>query len=117
MESEQDGGVRKRGFLYLPEPKTFRLVDGDVIKAPRLELSERPLNSTKVEPWPGAPYEPKGDPLLAGVGPGSWVVRPDFTYKTAEGEDLVAPMRVATNLASRRKTRTRSASPSSAATA
>lgn len=99
LESEQDGGVRKRGFLFLPEPKTFRLPGGAVVKAPNYLLDQRPLNSAKVELWPGAPREPTGDPLLAGVGPGAWAVRPDVTSKTSEGEDLLAPMRVASNYA------------------
>jgi photosynthetic reaction center H subunit len=37
--------------------------------------------------------------LLARVGPGTYAVRPDFSYKTAEGHDLIVPLRVATNYA------------------
>ncbi len=99
LESEQDGGVRTRGFLFLPEPKTFRLADGSTIKAPTYEADVRPLNASKVEPWPGAPFAPNGDPLMAGVGPGSWAVRPDVPSKTADGHDLLAPLRIATNFA------------------
>jgi photosynthetic reaction center H subunit len=99
LESEQDGGIRGRGFLFIPDPKTFRLSDGTSIQAPTYQGDSRPLNAVKCEPWPGAPLEPTGDPLLAGVGPGSWAVRPDFPYKTAEGHELVAPLRVATNFA------------------
>jgi photosynthetic reaction center H subunit len=99
LESEADGGVKPRGWLLLPEPKTFHLADGSVVTAPNYKPDARPLNAVKAEPWPGAPYEPIGNPLLAGVGPGSWADRPDFPYKTAEGLDLIAPMRVATNFA------------------
>ena len=99
LESEADGGVKPRGWLFLPEPKTFRLADGSVISAPNFAPDARPLKAVKVEPWPGAPLTPVGDPLLAGVGPGSWAERPDFPYKTAEGLDLIAPLRVATNFA------------------
>jgi photosynthetic reaction center H subunit len=97
LESEADGVVRSRGFLFIPAPKTFRLADGSVIKAPTLQPDARPLNAAKVEPWPGAPFEPTGDPLLSGVGPGAFAVRPDFPAKTHDGHTLIAPMRVATN--------------------
>jgi photosynthetic reaction center H subunit len=99
LESEADGGVKPRGWLFLPEPKTFRLADGSVIQAPTYLPDARALNAAKTEPWPGAPYAPAGNPLLAGVGPGSWAVRPDVPYKTAEGADLIAPLRVASNFA------------------
>jgi photosynthetic reaction center H subunit len=98
LESEI-AGVKPRGWLFLPEPKTFRLADGSIIQAPTYQGDARTLNAAKTEPWPGAPFEPIGDPLLAGVGPGSWAVRPDVTYKTAEGHDLLAPLRIATNFA------------------
>jgi photosynthetic reaction center H subunit len=97
LESEADGGLNPRGFLFIPDPKTFRLSDGTSIQAPTYEGDSRPINAVKVEPWPGAPLEPTGDPILAGVGPGSWAVRPDFPYQTADGHDLIAPLRVATN--------------------
>jgi photosynthetic reaction center H subunit len=99
LESEADGGVRSPGFLFIPAPKIFRLSDGSIIKAPTLQPDARPLNAVKTEPWPGAPFEPIGDPLLAGVGPGSYAIRPDFPAKTYDGHDLIAPMRVATNFA------------------
>jgi photosynthetic reaction center H subunit len=99
LYSESEGKMGPRGFLYIPDAKTFRMADGSVVKAPTCQGDMRPVNGTKVEPWPGAPIEPNGDPLSAGVGPGSWNVRPDFAYKTLEGHDLVAPMRVATNFA------------------
>jgi photosynthetic reaction center H subunit len=88
-----------RGFLLIPKPKTFRLATGDVVQAPNYQGDKRPLNAEKTEPWPGAPFEPTGDPLTAGVGPGSYNSRPDFPYKALDGEDLVAPLRVATHFA------------------
>ena len=53
----------------------------------------------KTEPWPGAPIEPTGDPLSANVGPGSWTERRGRAHQTADGHDLLAPLRVATNYA------------------
>lgn len=98
LESPTDG-LGERGFLFIPDPKTFRLSDGTSIKAPTYLGDSRPINATAVESWPGAPLEPIGNPLLAGVGPGSFAVRPDFPYQSVEGHDLIVPTRVATNYA------------------
>lgn len=35
--------------------------------------------------------------MLASVGPGSYAERADEAYKTADGHDLIVPLRVATN--------------------
>jgi photosynthetic reaction center H subunit len=87
----------QKGWLYIPPPKTYFLRDGATIKYPSFTKDPRPFNADKIEPWPGAPFRPKGDPLLAAMGPGSWVTRPEETYKTLTGEDLVVPLRVATH--------------------
>jgi photosynthetic reaction center H subunit len=99
LESEQDGGVKDRGFLFIPSPKTFNLAGGVRLQAPSFVADTRQHKSAKVELWPGAPYEPVGDPMLAEVGPGSYALRPDVSEKNAEGHDLILPMRVATNFA------------------
>jgi photosynthetic reaction center H subunit len=99
LESEQDGGVKERGFLFIPSPKTFNLVGGVRLQAPNFVADTRQHKSAKVEVWPGAPYEPVGDPLLAEVGPGSYALRPDVSEKNAEGQPLILPLRVATNFA------------------
>lgn len=99
LESEQDGGLKERGFLFIPTPKIFSLPGGGRIPAPSFTADTRTYNSAKVEVWPGAPFEPTGDPLLAEVGPGAYALRPDVSEKNAEGRDLIAPLRVATNYA------------------
>ena len=88
-----------RGFLLIPEPKTFRLANGDVIQAPRFDEAKSPYSAEKTEPWPGAPLAPKGDPLLASVGPGSYNMRPDKPYNALGGADLVQPLRLAKHFA------------------
>lgn len=98
LESE-DRGVGDRGFLLIPEPKTFLRADGSVVLAPNFERDTRTPNATKVEVWPGAPLTPNGDPMLAEVGPGAYAQRADVTEKTYDGKDLIAPLRVATNFA------------------
>jgi photosynthetic reaction center H subunit len=99
LESE-DLGVGDRGFLLIPDPKTFLRADGSLVLAPNFdERDTRPLNAAKVAPFPGAPLTPEGDPLLAGVGPGAYAQRADVPEKTHDGRDLIAPLRIATNFA------------------
>jgi photosynthetic reaction center H subunit len=99
LVNDATGKMKDRGFLYIPQPKTFRLASGATVQAPNCEADTRPVNGTQVESWPGAPIEPNGNPLTAGVGPGSWNVRPDIISKTMEGQNLIAPLRVATHFA------------------
>ena len=80
------------GFPGMPTPKRFVMPHGrpDVF-APHPE-TQRDLDAT----WPGHvddPLVPTGDPLLAGVGAGSWQQRldePDLTY---DGKPMFRPMR------------------------
>jgi photosynthetic reaction center H subunit len=97
LESEADGGLKPRGFLLIPSPKTFLLRDGKTAQAPRFDVDPRPLMGAKIAPWPGAPIEPTGDPMLASIGPGSYALRADVTDKTHAGQDLIVPLRVATS--------------------
>ncbi|RBP11337.1 photosynthetic reaction center H subunit [Roseiarcus fermentans] len=99
LEAEVSGHFKARNVIWIPEPKTFLRADGSKVLAPNYKGDERPINARKAEPWPGAPLTPTGDPLSAGVGPGSYAARADEPYKTADGHDLLAPLRVATNYA------------------
>lgn len=91
--SEADNRIKQRGFLLLPSPKTFRLNSGAVLYRPDYAPDARPVNAAKLEPWPGAPLQPTGDPMLAGVGPGSYSQRPEQPYTSLHGEDLMFPLR------------------------
>jgi photosynthetic reaction center H subunit len=97
LESEAEPGLRARDVIWIPKPKIFRRSDGREVLAPNFRADTRPLNATKTEPWPGAPLQPNGDPMLAAVGPGSYAERTDETAKTFDGHDLIVPLRVATN--------------------
>lgn len=99
LESE-DLGVGDRGFLLLPEPKTFLRADGSVVLAPNFDVRDGHVpKAVKVAPWPGAPLTPEGDPMRAEVGPGAYAMRADVTEKTFHGQDLIVPLRIATNFA------------------
>ena len=99
LESATEPGFKARDVIWIPKPKTFRRSDGREVSVPNFRADTRPVNATKTESWPGAPLQPNGDPMLAGVGPGSYAERADETYKTADGHDLIVPLRVATNYA------------------
>lgn len=97
LESDRSSSVRVQGFPAIPAPKKFLLEDGRVVMAPRDEPPEVVENARPMAPWPGAPLEPIGDPMLAGVGSGAYARRPDSPELSLEGEPKIQPLRVATD--------------------
>jgi photosynthetic reaction center H subunit len=106
LESDGRGGrVRIQGWPAIPAPKTFTLRDGSTRIAPGPNSALQPLSGGEaVSRVPGSPIVPVGNPLLAGVGPGSWANRadePDLTWddrgprivplRSAPGWDVSAP--------------------------
>ena len=99
LESEAMGRLKDVDVTLIPSPKMFTLASGKTVSVPNYLGDARTLNAEKVEPWPGAPLQPTGDPMKAGVGPGAYAQRADETDKTADGRDAIVPFRVATNFA------------------
>ena len=64
-------GRRIEGFPFVPKPKTFIMPDGHRFHAPRAEPPET-VNGVPSGNYPGAPFEPLGNPMLSGMGPGAW---------------------------------------------
>ncbi len=95
LQSEPSGKPENPGFIAMPTPKIFRLFDGRIEQAPRKERGQPEVKARAIEPWSGSPIEPIGDPMLANVGPGSYVNRADIAEKTAHGLIRIAPLRVA----------------------
>lgn len=56
-----------------------------------------PKNARPVDSNFGAPLEPIGNPLSAGIGPGAWAERSDKPDLTIKGLPRIVPMRVATD--------------------
>ena len=79
-----------------PKPKVYKLPHGQGTRvAPRPD-PQYELNAEQLVPGPGFPLEPKGNPLLDGVGPAAWAIRPekpDLTHD--EGTPRIIPMRIA----------------------
>jgi photosynthetic reaction center H subunit len=87
-----------QGFPVMPAPKTFLLPNGSTVTAPRAEDPQPSYNASPVAPWPGAPMQPIGNPMLSGAGPAASALRantPDLMQETAEPR--VVPLRVATD--------------------
>ncbi len=93
LESDRSRAIAVQGWPAVPEPKTFRLANGDTVQAPNDRRDNQPPLHEGV--WRGAPLEPTGDPLLAGVGPGSWADRADVADMTYEGLPKIVPLRAA----------------------
>jgi photosynthetic reaction center H subunit len=87
---ESDRGIIE-GWLPVPEPKTYRLADGREVQAPGKGMSE-PFNAERLQAQGGSAYAPTGDPMLAGVGPGTWVERHDAPELDAEGHPKIRPL-------------------------
>lgn len=93
LESDRSRAIAVQGFPAVPEPKTFKLANGDTVQVPNARRDNQPPLHEGV--WRGAPLEPTGDPLLAGVGPGSWADRADVADMTYEGLPKIVPLRAA----------------------
>jgi photosynthetic reaction center H subunit len=95
LESDRSGAVSVQGWPAMPRPKTFLLRDGRSVTVPNDRRSSRPVNATPSLPHLGAPLVPNGDPMLAGVGPGSYADREDIADTTEDGQHRLVPLRVA----------------------
>jgi photosynthetic reaction center H subunit len=94
MVSDGDGWIE--GWPPAPSPKTFLLDNGQEILIPREEEPTQTLNAERVYKTAHSPLEPTGDPLSAGVGPGSWsALRPDEADLDHHGEPKIVPLSMA----------------------
>lgn len=97
MVTEKPGEL-KEGFPPIPKPKTFLLPHGGSTTSPRETEQEPQFDAVPVFPFPGAPLQPLGNPMLAGAGPAAWALRAEVPDRLMEtGENRIAPMRVATD--------------------
>jgi len=99
LVSDRRGGVQVIGFPRPPSPKTFRLAHGGTAMAPNGKVDPPVTKARPTLPWPGAPLEPTGNPMLDGVGPAAYAQRADQPDLTVEGHDKIVPMRIAADFA------------------
>ena len=90
--------VRHRivGYPDMPPKKTYKLLDGEVSVLPQ-EYERRDLSASVRSRAPGMPIYPVGDPLLAGIGPGSYTLRRDEPWTMHDGTLQLEPLREATD--------------------
>ena len=93
LESDRSGSITHQGWPAVPDPKTYRMADGSTVTVPNDRRDNQPPLHEGV--YRGLPLEPTGNPLLAGVGPGSWADRADVPDKTLEGDARIVPLRSA----------------------
>lgn len=97
MDSGRPNGVagpKQEGWPGVPTPKVYKMADGREFLSPDLNRPDGDFSAQPMHPWNGAPLEPIGNPLLAGVGPGAWAMRADEPDMTLEGEFKIVPLRV-----------------------
>ncbi|MEM9764436.1 MAG: photosynthetic reaction center subunit H [Pseudomonadota bacterium] len=91
--SEIDGKPISKAFIFpRPEPKTFLRRDGSTITVPEPQ-NEYDLKAEATNAFTGAPVSPTGDPLVDGVGPAAYALRPEWPDKNHAGEPRIRPMR------------------------
>lgn len=87
-----DRGVIE-GWLPVPPAKTYLLPSGETVSAPAANAGEElPIQAERLAGHGGSAYEPIGNPLTAGVGPGSWVARADHPDLDHEGHPKIRPL-------------------------
>lgn len=96
MDSGRENGPVITGWP-MPEPKTYRLANGREVLAPDFNRPDSSYQAQPVTPLNGAPLEPVGNPLTAGVGPGAWSARADEVDRTLHGDAKIVPLRVASD--------------------
>lgn len=96
LESDVSGEYNKEPWLFVPAPKTFVLPHGaGDVQVPDLEHGRdaRPVAAERTASFAGAPLRPTGvNPMLDGVGPGSWCDRPDKPDMASDGKAVIVPM-------------------------
>lgn len=92
LESDRSAHIKVQGWPSIPWPKTYRMADGSKISLPNDRIDNQP--PVHAGAWRGMPLTPTGNPLLAGVGPGSWANRADVPDQTVDGTPRLVPLRV-----------------------
>ena len=93
LESDRSKAITVQGWPAIPEPKTYKLPNGDTVQVPNQRRDNQP--PVHEGAYRGSALQPTGDLMLAGVGPGSWSDRADVPDMTYEGLPKIVPLRAA----------------------
>jgi len=77
----------------IPKQKTYKLGHGEDVMTPSYKVSTRTLHAEPSHGWTGAPLIPTGNPMLDGIGPGSWADRADVPDMTFDDQVKLVPLR------------------------
>lgn len=83
-----------QGYPVQPPDQVYLLNEGGTTTAPH-HYEQPDLKAKPLYPFDGTPLSPVGNPLLAGIGPGAWVMRRDEPMLTEKGEPVLQPLRLA----------------------
>jgi photosynthetic reaction center H subunit len=92
MDSGRPNGPKITGWP-IAQPKTYKLHNGQEVTVPNPSRPDSTYSAKPSHRWAGAPLDPVGDPLLAGIGPGSWSQRHDEPELTYDGKNKLVPLR------------------------
>lgn len=95
LETGSDRRGLVQGFPAMPPPKIYDLPHGGTATVSDGKADRREVKAVPTGPWPGAPLEPTGNPMVDGVGPAAWAERADEPDRTFEGHVKIVPLRVA----------------------
>jgi photosynthetic reaction center H subunit len=97
LEDDLSGRLEATGgLLFTAKPKTFILPHGHgTLTKPNALRESQTFSAKRSSASPGSPLEPIGDPLLAGVGPGSYAQRSKTPDLMLSGALKIVPLRVA----------------------
>jgi photosynthetic reaction center H subunit len=94
LEAERFGKIsNEAGLIMMPKSKTYHTESGKDYLAPLAKVpTPEVLNAIPAHHMNGAPLIPTGNPLLAGVGPGSYANRADVPDVGLHGEPRIVPL-------------------------
>ncbi len=95
MDSGVENGPHIEGWPPVPHSKTFKHEHGHETYSPDLNRPDGQYSAEPSHGWIGAPLDPVGNPLLAGIGPGAWAQRADVPDMDMHGHPKIVPLRVA----------------------
>lgn len=94
LERDTDGRLEDNGAFFYAPKKTFILPHNrGTVSVPPGARDVRAHAMARTAVWPGAPYQPTGDPMRDGVGPASYAERDDIPDLAADGANRIAPLR------------------------
>jgi len=95
LDLDGQGKHFAEGFGGMPDPKTYELANGQgnrTLPGPAKPGYE--LRAVETGASSGSPIHPTGDPMVDGIGPAAWAIRPEAPDLTVDGRPRIVPLRV-----------------------